>query len=129
LPAHTTRDTESWFGWPESRLRHTESYVYSHLGDYARAEQAQAATLALYPATAVLGPVKIGLHRALCMVRTGDVASGIEDAPTVMTGLPRERHDSVIVGLGRTVLDAVPVAEQGRDGVRAYRAYLGSGVV
>jgi hypothetical protein len=127
LPAHITRDTASYFGWPEAHLRFTESYVYSFLGDYARAEQAQAAALVLFPATKVLGPAKIKLHRALCLVRNGDTTPGVEHAQTVMIDLPRERHDHVVADLGRTVLDAVPVAERGRDGVREFRSYLGRG--
>jgi hypothetical protein len=124
LPAHTTRDTESCFGFSETRVHFAESYVYSHLGDFTRADQAQTAALALYPATALFGPVKIKLQQALCLVRTGDVAPGVEHAHTVMTGLPREHHDRVIVDLGRKVLDAVPVGERGRDGVREFRTYL-----
>ncbi len=125
LPALTTGDAESYFGWPESRLRMTESYAYSHLGDYASAERAQTAALALFPAAALLGPAKIKLHRALCLVRTGDTAAGVEHAHEVMTGLPRERHDHFIADLGHRVLDAVPVAERGRDGVREFREYVG----
>jgi hypothetical protein len=125
LPALTSGDAESYFGWPESRLRMTESYVYSTLGDYARAERAQTAALALFPAASGLGRAKIKLHRALCLVRTGDTTVGAEHAHEAMTGLPRELHDHFIVDLGHKVLDAVPVAERRRDGVRDFRAYLG----
>nr|WP_307937093.1 hypothetical protein [Salinispora arenicola] len=38
------------FGWPEVRLRHTESYVYTHLGHTQRALAAQDRALELYPA-------------------------------------------------------------------------------
>ncbi len=125
MPADTTRDTESLLGWYEHNVRFTESYVYSHLGNYARADRAQTAALALYPATELRGPVMIELQRALCLVRTGDITPGVEHAHTVMSGLPREHHVRPVVDLGHKVLDAVPATEQGRDGVRAFRAYLG----
>src|SRR5690606_30475695 len=32
MPAAVIADNISVFGWPEVRLRHTESYVYTHLG-------------------------------------------------------------------------------------------------
>jgi hypothetical protein len=125
LPAYTTRDTASVFGFSEPNVRFTESAVYSTLGEFARADRAQAAALALFPAHEPRRPVKIKLQRALCLVRAGDVVPGVEHAHAVMTGLPREQHDRLIVDLGHKVLGAVPAADRGRDGVREFAAYLG----
>jgi hypothetical protein len=125
LPAHTTRDAESMFGFSEYDVLYTESYAYSHLGEFARADSAQVAARALLPASRVRGPAGLELHRALCHVRAGDVAPGVEHAHAVMTSLPREHHVRPVVELGHKVLDAVPAAERERDGVRAFRAYLG----
>ena len=33
LPERVTDDVDSLYGWPEHRLRHGESFVYSYLGD------------------------------------------------------------------------------------------------
>jgi hypothetical protein len=41
LPSEVTGDRESWFAWPEYRLRRTESFVYSELGQFAQATEAQ----------------------------------------------------------------------------------------
>ncbi|MFC3500045.1 helix-turn-helix domain-containing protein [Micromonospora krabiensis] len=49
LPADLTADVESLWGWPEHRLRHTESWVYTHAGDQRAAAAAQQRALALYP--------------------------------------------------------------------------------
>ncbi|ORT46918.1 hypothetical protein, partial [Frankia sp. KB5] len=38
LPDRVRQDTASWFGWSERALRLAESYTYSHLGDYTRAD-------------------------------------------------------------------------------------------
>ncbi|WP_322777952.1 helix-turn-helix transcriptional regulator [Frankia sp. Cas4] len=124
LPVDTTGDTESLFGWSERAVRFTESYVYANLGDYARADQANAAALALYPATFPRGPVVIELQRALCLVRAGDILPGVEHAHAVMTSLPREQHIRPIADLGHNVLSAVPPAEQGHDSVQTFHAYL-----
>ncbi len=124
LPAHIIRDTDSLFGFSEHDVRFTESYVYSHLGDFARAEQAQTAALALSPTTGQRRPAMIKLQQALCLVRTGDVASGVEHAHTAMTSLPRQHHARPVLSHGHRVLDAVPAGERDRDGVRAFRAYL-----
>ncbi len=124
LPAHIVGDTESLFGWSERALRFTEGYVYSHMGDLTRAEQAQTAALALYPSTFPRGPVVIELQRAFCLVRAGDITSGVEHAHAVLTGLPREQYIRPIVDSGRKVLDAVPATERNRDGVQKFRAYL-----
>jgi transcriptional regulator with XRE-family HTH domain len=126
LPARTTCDKESLFGWSEHNVRFTESYVYSHLGDYDSADRAQTSALALYSETNVRGPAQIELQRALCLVRSGHVAPGVEHAHTVMTGLPREQHIRPIVDLGRTVLRAIPAPQQHKTTVESFRAYLAS---
>jgi hypothetical protein len=65
LPATITSEKESSFGWPEERLRHTESFVYSHLGEYDKADAAPSRAIALYPASYPRGPALIELQRAL----------------------------------------------------------------
>ena len=125
MPARIVGDTGSILCFSEYYMKFTESYVYSFLGDFARADGARAAARALAPASQLRGPTQLELHRALCQVRAGDVAPGVEHAHAVMTGLPRTQFIRPVVDLGHKVLDAVPAAERGRDGVRAFDAYLG----
>src|SRR6266540_3364052 len=72
LPTSTANDHDSLFGWAEERMRFTESFVFSHLGDTERANDAQRRALALYPASYLRGPAQIELQRAFCLVRDGD---------------------------------------------------------
>jgi hypothetical protein len=94
LPPEVSGDTVSWFGWSERALHLAESYTYSHLGDWTRADQAQTAASHLFPAANRRGPVLVELQRGLCQVRSGDIDGGIDQAYTAMTGLPRAQYNS-----------------------------------
>jgi len=124
LPATTTSDKDSLFGWPEERLRFTESFVYSHLGEYDKADAAQRRALALYPASYPRGPAQIELQRALCLVSCGDVSAGVEHALNIMAGLPAEHRVRPVVDLGHKVLQAIPATEGSQPGVARFREYL-----
>ncbi|TFE24664.1 hypothetical protein E0F15_21190 [Frankia sp. B2] len=124
LPPEVSGDTVSWFGWSERALHLAESYTYSHLGDWIRADQAQTAASHLFPAANRRGPVLVELQRALCQVRSGDINGGIDQAHTAMTGLPRAQYNSPIIQVSRDVATAMPPTDSGRDSVRAFRAYL-----
>ncbi|WP_131831588.1 hypothetical protein [Pseudofrankia asymbiotica] len=124
LPPEVSGDTDSWFGWSERALRLAESYTYSHLGDWTRADGAQIAASHLFPVENRRGPVLVELQRALCQVRSGDIDGGIDQAYNAMTGLPRAQYNSPIVQVSRDVATAVPPTELGRESVRAFRAYL-----
>jgi hypothetical protein len=86
--------------------------VYSYLGHVKEAATAQAQTLAAYPATYRRGPAQIELQRALCMVRSNDIAGGVRHAQTVMAGLSPTDYIRPIFDLSRRVLDAVPIGQQ-----------------
>lgn len=92
LPADVVADADSMFGWSEVRLRHTESYVYTALGDTARAYAAQDQALALYPDALARERAAMLLHRATCMIREGDVGGGLAYVGTVLDDLPAEQH-------------------------------------
>jgi tetratricopeptide (TPR) repeat protein len=123
-PAMTTNDKESLFGWPEERLRFTESLVYSHLGQYDKADAAQRRAVALYPASYPRGPAQIELQRALCLVACGDVATGAEHALNAMSALPTEHHVRPVVDLGHKVFQAIPYSEHRRPSVARFGEYL-----
>jgi transcriptional regulator with XRE-family HTH domain len=129
LPSTVTDDHDSLFGWPPERLLYTESFVYSHLGVTARAADAQDRAVGMYPPAHLRGPAQIQLHRALCLVREGDVTGGADSAHTTLTSLPAEHHTQPVVDLGQRVLDAVPMRARRRPAVTEYADYLGeSGV-
>jgi transcriptional regulator with XRE-family HTH domain len=98
--------------WADDRLRFTESFVYSHLGDVRQATIAQEQALAAYPAAYRRGPAQIELQRALCLVRSDDVTGGVKHAQTVMAGLSPAECIRPIFDLSRRVLNAVPIAQQ-----------------
>ncbi|KJE21189.1 Helix-turn-helix domain [Frankia torreyi] len=124
LPPEVSGDTASWFGWSERALHLAESYTYSHLGDWTRADGAQTAASRLFPVENRRGPVLVDLQRALCQIRSGDIDGGIDQAYTAMTALPRAQYNSPIVQVSRDVATAVSPTESGRENVRAFRAYL-----
>jgi hypothetical protein len=109
LPSPMTKD-HGWHCWayPEERVRFTESFVYSHLGDTRRAEEAQSAALGLYPPNSRRGPVQIELQRALCLVAAGDPLEGAGHATTTLERLPSEHRTRFVMGLGEQVFAAVP---------------------
>ncbi|MGK8500661.1 hypothetical protein [Nocardia asiatica] len=109
LPPPMTGD-HGWHCWayPEERLRFAESFVYSHLGDTRRAEEAQSAALELYPPNSRRGPLQIELQRALCLVAAGDPTEGAGYATTSLERLPTAHRTRFVMGLGEQVLAAVP---------------------
>lgn len=126
LAPQTVRDTDSLYGWSDQNVRFTESYVYSHLGDFARADRAQSAALALYSASDLRSPTQIELQRAFCMVRSGDVDHGLDHAHEVMSRLPRQHYIRPVVDLGYKVFNAVPAIEARRDSVQEFHRHLDS---
>jgi hypothetical protein len=105
------------YGWPEYRLRHGQSFVHTHLGDQARAEQAHDTALNLYPPHMFRERALVQLHRALGMVRSGDITTGADHARQVVTELPEQQRIDMILEVARTVARAVPVEQRRRPGV------------
>jgi transcriptional regulator with XRE-family HTH domain len=124
LPGDVTADRDTTFAWPEHRLRFTESFVYSQLGDSARADVAQRQAVALYPASYRRGPAQIELQRALCLTRAGDTFEGVQLAQGIMSGLPRADHIRPVLDLSSRVLDAVPLEHQKAAAVTEFREHL-----
>ncbi len=119
---------DSWFGYPEHKLRHTESYVHTWLGDTRRAWTAQDRVLALCPADNYRGRAQVHLHRALCLLQDGEVAEGLAHAVATVTALPRAaRSDRFVQDVALSVLEAVPgaVHEVPGDDVAQLRTLVG----
>ena len=114
VPASVVGDEESLWGWPEHRLRHTESWVYTHAGRLNEAGAAQDRALGLYPASQQRLRTQVGLHRAAGLVRGGHILDGLRMAADLLDRLPRVQHtDSVRVVAGH-VAAAVPESERRR---------------
>ncbi|HKT02463.1 MAG TPA: hypothetical protein VJT31_23285 [Rugosimonospora sp.] len=119
MPPDVAADEESLLGWPEVRLRHTESYVHTWLGNAGAAHAAQDRALRLYrPDLPPRQPTQVKLHRAGCMLRGGDISGGLAYASTVLDELPAEHHNDHVYAVGRLALTLLPEAERGRRDAR-----------
>jgi hypothetical protein len=110
----------SEFGWSLRRLHHTASFVHTRLGHLPEATSAQDQALELYPAFS-RPRAQIQLHRADCLVRTGNVTDGIGHATAVIEALPDAHRTMMVLKVATSVLDGVPVDEQDRTTVREYK--------
>lgn len=124
LPAHIAAGATSFFGWGETRLRFTEGFTYSYLGNYERASAAQDRALALYPATAKRDPVKIELQRALCLARSGDLSEGVNHAHAQIVSLPPALHDLPTADLAERVLIEAQPLDGDHRAVAGLRQYV-----
>lgn len=125
LPAHVRGEQRFFFGWPEHRLHHVESYTFTRLGELRHAEEAQGKALALYAPTRWRGPAQIRLHRAACHVATGDVIEGVSYAAGVLQELSDERrHDGLIQPVAHAVLALLPERARRLPAVQCYRELL-----
>lgn len=114
LPSPVIDDVESLWGWPEHRLRHTESWVYTHAGRLADAETAQDRALALYPESQARLRTQVQLHRAAALIRGGHIPDGLRYAADVLDVLPSEQHNELVRTVARHAVAAVPETERRR---------------
>ncbi len=125
LPASSAGYSGSLLAWGEERLRNTEAFACSRLGDLSGTDNARLAALALYEASAnVRWTAGVEMDLAFCLVRSGDVAEGTNHARTVITGLPAGHRTEPILKDARSVLDAIPEPERRRPDAQEYREWL-----
>jgi hypothetical protein len=125
LPDQVTALSATWFGYPEYKLRHVESYVNTRLGRTREAARAQDAALAVYPAGKYRGMSQVELHRAACMIMDGFVHEGIAHATTTLQSLPAElRNDALVHNVAQAALTAVPAQARVLAPVAEYRHML-----
>jgi transcriptional regulator with XRE-family HTH domain len=124
LPAPVAADVNSLWGWPEHRLRHTESYVYTHVGQLAEAEVAQDRALALYPSVQARLRAQVELHRAARIIRGGDIPDGLRHAADVLDALSADQHSGPLHRVARQVIAVVPAAERYRPEMAELEARL-----
>jgi hypothetical protein len=126
LPARVTNDADSMYGWPEYRLRHTESVVYTHVGDLPRATTAQDRALALYPDHMFRARAQVRLHQAVGMVKNGDFQTGAAHACQILAELPDGQRTEMVLQVARSVAQAIPQTERRRPEATALRELLHS---
>jgi hypothetical protein len=124
LPVHVTGDTASMYGWPEYRLRHGESLVYTYIGDSRRAEAAQDRALALYPPHLFRERAQVRLHQAVRIVNDGDPQAGASHACQAVSELAAAQRTEVLLAEARSVLRAVPHDERHRPPANELRELL-----
>jgi transcriptional regulator with XRE-family HTH domain len=124
LPTRVTGDTASMYGWPEYRLRHGESFVYTYIGDAVRAEEAQNQAITLYPTQMYRELTQVRLHEAMRLITLGEPLAGVEHAVTALALLPPSQHIEVVLELARAVARAVPTSEQTRPRMIELREIL-----
>ena len=124
MPDAVVADEQSMHGWPEYRLRHTESYVHSQLGEIEPAYDAQDRASLLYPPELAREHAQVELHRARCLVLEGHLADGLGHALRTLVELPDQFHNQSVYEMGGHVLTAVPAGEYGRSAVLDLRALV-----
>ncbi|QXJ21940.1 hypothetical protein AGRA3207_002857 [Actinomadura graeca] len=124
LPDAVIADGGSLQTWPEHRLLHTESFVYSAIGPVKEAAQAHAAASAAYEPTRIRARAQVALHEAVTLVRGGDIDDGIGHAERTLANIPSDHSCRYVRVIAKRVLDAVPEAEAGRPVVAEYRERL-----
>lgn len=114
LPDSVKTCTDSIFGWPEHRLRHTESIVHTGSGTSAQAHRAHDMALSLYPPTRLVSRCQIKLHRATRLVRDGHIGDGLTYAGESLAALPADHRGRLVLTVAEQVLKAVPASETQR---------------
>lgn len=127
IPPDVVADAGSVFGWPEHRLHHTESFVFTHTGRVKAAMAAQDRAMALYPAAQSRLKAQVQLHRATCLVASGEIRDGLRYATEVLDGLAVDQHTANLHQVGGQVLAAVPSGERHRAEVGDLRDRLATG--
>ncbi|MFD0817199.1 XRE family transcriptional regulator [Micromonospora zhanjiangensis] len=124
LPDVVTQDVESLWGWPEHRLRHAQSYVYTLTRDQKAATAAQDRALALYPPSQARLRAQVELHRAAGMIYAGHIPDGLRHAADALDRLPVRQHTRALHAVTRQVLRAVPTSQRSLPAVDDLAARL-----
>ncbi len=83
--------------------------------------------MALYSADRLVSRSQIRLHRAVCLVKDGEIGEGLRQATATVEQLPIERRLRYVTAVAAKVLDAVPEREVGRPEVDELRSVLAVG--
>lgn len=116
MPPDIAADDESMFGWPEVRLRHTESYVHTTIGNTADAFTAQDRAIELYGSDPALARerAQMEMHRASCLIQDGCISDGLRHAASVLDDLPAGQHNALLSQITQTIFAVLPPSERHR---------------
>ncbi|MBB6379725.1 hypothetical protein BKA01_007000 [Pseudonocardia eucalypti] len=113
------------WSWPETRLRHVQSFVHSHLGAREAAD-AQDAALALYTYPSSLGAAQVRCHQAMSMIVSGDPTTGVRHVVDVLESLDPSFRRGFVKTSAVRALRALPERAAGLPEVRQARELLGA---
>jgi transcriptional regulator with XRE-family HTH domain len=126
MPGTITGDVHTLEGWAEDRLHYTEAWVRAHTGDRDGLDDAVARAHQVLPDDEPRVHAQLRLLHASGHVRAGDVTEGVKHAHNVYAAQPVEQRTSMVTGLARLVLEAVPVRSADDQVVVGYRELLAS---
>lgn len=124
LPASSADDRLSVTAWPETALRHTQTFVFTHTGHMRAADQAAAAALSLYPDSMPRQRAQIRLLQAVALARQGDVRAALQHAHQTLDGLNADQQTTGIRRVAAMVADTAPAGRAHAAAVAEYRERL-----
>lgn len=115
------------WSWPEPRLHHVRSFVYSHGGNVREAVAAQDVALAAYERPFSTGAVQVQMHRARSIIASGDPSQGVRHIVTMLERIePSFRHGFVGTS-AEFALHALPEKAKRLPAVRQARELISGG--
>lgn len=124
LPARVVSDIDTMYGWPEFRTRHTESFVFTQIGDHQRAETAQDLAIPMYPESMARERTQVQLHRAMRLIRTGDATTGAAVAVESVVSMPEDQRIEAVLEVARWAAASVPSKDRRHAEVGQLRELL-----
>ncbi|WP_169747953.1 helix-turn-helix domain-containing protein [Pseudonocardia acaciae] len=104
------QETHGWtaWSWPETRLHHVRSFVYSHGGELQEAFSAQDVALKSYKRPLSTGAVQVQMHRARSIISSGDPSQGVRHMVTMLEQIEPSFRHGYIGTSARFALQALP---------------------
>ncbi|MFK8850195.1 helix-turn-helix domain-containing protein [Streptomyces sp. Ac-502] len=98
FPVVETHEQASVFSMPRWGYSLTKTLVHARLGDVDRSQAEQDTADLLRPAHLSRYAAHTGVHRALSVVKSGDVHAGLDMARETLAGLPEDHRSTVLQG-------------------------------
>ncbi|MFI0418568.1 hypothetical protein [Spongiactinospora sp. 9N601] len=119
LPDQVLREQMTYQGFPESKLRFSEAWVRSLIGDNTASYRAADAAIAAFPSQRVYAIANCRSMQALTLVRDGHITEGLDHALSTAPGLPVTPARRLITG---HILDALPAQARKLPAAQELRA-------
>ncbi|MEQ4299952.1 hypothetical protein ABNF97_00945 [Plantactinospora sp. B6F1] len=117
----TSTDAAPVFSWGDRHVLHSRSFVYSTAGPLNEAERAQDLAVQAYRPDQTLGRAQVEMHRALSIIRCGDVRAGVDHAADVVQMNAPGRY---LLAIADYVLTSVRAEDRRLPAVRQYAEIL-----